>query len=127
MTIEPESRRMNARVRITEGSDNVFRDLGFRESEAQNLLLRSELMSEMPKIARGTTGSRKATGRYTAAPEPAGKIDKFSIDALVNVLVHAGRRVKRRLLGPFSLWAIAYIPFVPIIKPLCLFLELEGN
>ena len=39
---------MNARVRITKGSDNVFRDLGFTESNAQNLLVASEFMLARP-------------------------------------------------------------------------------
>jgi len=33
---------MNAPLRIIKGSDNVFRDIGFPEGEAQNLLLRTD-------------------------------------------------------------------------------------
>lgn len=35
--MESENGGMNARVRISEGSDNTFRGLGFTESEARNL------------------------------------------------------------------------------------------
>ncbi len=33
--------------RITEGSGNVFRDLGFDETEAENLRIRTQLMMSL--------------------------------------------------------------------------------
>jgi len=35
---------MSERLRITRGSGNVFRDIGFDKDEAENLKLRAELM-----------------------------------------------------------------------------------
>jgi len=55
------------KLKIVVGSDNVFRDLGFAESEAQNLLLRADLM-----IA----------------------IQRFSLDALVPLAARAGLSVR---------------------------------
>jgi predicted XRE-type DNA-binding protein len=35
---------MSEKLKITRGSGNVFRDIGFDKDEAENLKLRSELM-----------------------------------------------------------------------------------
>ena len=40
---------MNEKLRVVVGSDNVFRDLGFPEAEAQNLLLRADLVIHIRK------------------------------------------------------------------------------
>jgi predicted XRE-type DNA-binding protein len=45
---------MSERVKMERGSGNVFADLGFRDAEAEMLLLRSQLMSEV----RGVSQSR---------------------------------------------------------------------
>jgi len=80
---------------------NVFRDLGFPEAEAENLLLRAQLMSEMREIARDMTQTQAAKSFGVTQPRIndllRGKIDKFSLDALVNMLAKAGRRVELRV------------------------------
>ena len=43
---------MNAPLKITKGSGNVFRDLGFSEGEAQNLLLRTDLMIKIEQLIK---------------------------------------------------------------------------
>ncbi len=89
---------MKKKLKITEGSGNVFRDLGFPKEEAQNLLLRSELMSKVRDLAKGVTQEEAA--RTLGITQPRlnlllkGKIDKFSLDALVNILAKAGMHVK---------------------------------
>lgn len=89
---------MKKKLKITEGSGNVFHDLGFSEEEAQNLLLRSELMSKVRDLAKGVT--QKEAAHTLGITQPRlnlllkGKIDKFSLDALVNMLAKAGMRVK---------------------------------
>ena len=40
---------MTEKLRVVVGSDNVFRDLGFPEAEAQNLLLRTDLVIHIRK------------------------------------------------------------------------------
>ena len=37
-------------VRVRHSSDNVFRDLGFSEDEAENLKVRADLMIELTKL-----------------------------------------------------------------------------
>lgn len=46
---------MSGRVKTERTSGNVFADLGFPKVEAENLMLRSESMSETREIARGMT------------------------------------------------------------------------
>lgn len=92
---------MSGRVKIERGSGNVFRDLGFPEAEAENLVLRAKLMSEIRSAARGMTQAQAAKRFGTTQPRLndilRGKIDKFSLDALVNLLAAAGLRVELRV------------------------------
>lgn len=89
---------MNKPLKMQQGSDNVFLDLGFSADEAQNLLLRSELMSKVRTIARGMTQQEAANLLGITQPRLnlllKGKIEKFSLDALVNMLAKAGMHVK---------------------------------
>ena len=84
-------------LKITLGSGNVFRGVGFAPGEAENLLLRSELMSRIRDPAKGTT-QREAVKLF-GVTQPRindllrGRIEKFSLDALVNMLGKAGMRV----------------------------------
>lgn len=79
------------------GSGNVFADIGFPPGEAQNLLLRAQLMVRIRKVAEGLTQAEAA--RRFGVTQPRindllrGKIEKFSLDALVNMLAKAGLRV----------------------------------
>lgn len=91
---------MNAPLKIIKGSDNVFHDLGFSEGEAQNLLLRTDLMLKIERIVKksGTTQSEAAQMLGITQPRLndllKGRIEKFSLDALVNMLARAGMEVK---------------------------------
>jgi predicted XRE-type DNA-binding protein len=85
--------------KLRRGSGNVFRDLGFDALEAEHLRLRSLLMVQIRRLidARGLT--QVAAARLFGVSQPRvsdlmrGKIDLFSIDALVNMLGKAGVRV----------------------------------
>ena len=92
---------MSTKLKRTRGSGNVFSDLGFRPEEADNLLLRAQLMSQIRDVARGMTQREAATLFNVSQPRLndvlRGKIDKFSLDALVNMLGHAGMRVELRV------------------------------
>ena len=87
-------------TRIRRSSGNVFRDLGFRPAEAENLKLRSELMIELSKLieSRGLTQVQAAALLGVSQPRISdlvrGKIDRFSIDTLVAMLGHAGVHVQ---------------------------------
>lgn len=92
---------MATKLKMTVGSDNVFRDIDFPEGEAENLLLRSELMSQVREVARGYTQQEAA--KILGITQPRlnqllkGKISLFSLDALVNMLAKAGLRVSMKV------------------------------
>jgi predicted XRE-type DNA-binding protein len=91
---------MSEKLKITRGSGNVFLDLGFDKDEAENLKLRSELMMCIDDFYKkgGMTQAKAAkllgltTPRLNALLK--GKIDLFSLDALVNIATRAGLSVR---------------------------------
>ncbi len=82
------------------GSDNIFRDLGFGEAEAENLKLRSELMMRVEKFVKQSGMTQAEAAQVIGITQPRlnqllkGKIQLFSLDALVNMLAQAGMRVR---------------------------------
>ena len=90
---------MTKRIKITEGSDNVFRDIGFGEVEAEYLKLRSDLMVRIEKYVKQSGMTQTEAARELGITQPRlnqllkGKIQLFSLDALVNMLAQAGMRV----------------------------------
>jgi len=91
---------MSERLKITRGSGNVFRDIGFNRDEAENLKLRAELMMRIEDFYEqsGMTQAQAAkalsltTPRFNALLK--GKITLFSLDALVNIATRAGLSVR---------------------------------
>lgn len=92
---------MSGKPKRTRGSANVFTDLGFGPDEADNLLLRAQLMSHVRDAAREMTQQEAAVLFGVSQPRLndvlRGKIDKVSLDALVNMLGHAGMRVELKV------------------------------
>ena len=76
---------------------NVFADIGFPPDEAENLMVRSQLMSAVDDRIAGMTQAAAATLLGVSQPRVSdlvrGKIGNFTIDALVNMLGSAGVRV----------------------------------
>ena len=91
---------MSDKLKIKRGSANVFRELGFPAEEAQNLLLRSELMTRIERHVKASGLNQKEAAAQLGVTQPRlndllkGKIEKFSLDALVNMLGRAGMRVE---------------------------------
>ena len=89
---------MSARIKMERGSGNIFADMGFPRGEAENLVVRAELMSQIRRAAKGLTQAEAARKFGVTQPRMndllRGKIDKFSLDALVNMLGKAGLRVE---------------------------------
>jgi len=92
---------MTEKLKRTRGSDNVFLDVGFSPDEAENLQLRAQLMSRVRDVARRTTQREAAKQFGVSQPRlndvMRGKIGNFSLDALVNMLGHAGMRVEMKV------------------------------
>jgi predicted XRE-type DNA-binding protein len=85
---------------IVRGSGNVFKDLGFDDEEAANLLVRADLMIEIVKIIdeRGWTPQEAARALGVAQTRISelrkGKMKEFSVDLLLKYLARLGKRVE---------------------------------
>lgn len=84
---------------ITPSTGNVFEDVGFSREEAENLKVRSALMGKLRAIIEEEDLTQARAGEIFGVTQPRvsdlvrGKIELFSIDALVNMLGSAGRTV----------------------------------
>lgn len=93
-------------VTITKGSGNVFADLGFSPAESRNLRIRSEMMTALRKFIEkeGLTQAEAAKRLKVSQPRISdltrGKISRFSLDTLVNMLSYAGLEVDLRIKAP---------------------------
>ena len=87
-------------IKVTKGSHNVFRDLGFSPAEAEHLRVRAELMLTLERLIarRGLTQARAAKLLAVSQPRVSdlvrGRFHRFSIDALVEMLARAGVKVR---------------------------------
>lgn len=90
-------------LEIHTGSDNVFRDLGFPEAEAQNLLLRADLVVHIRKVIDKLAVTQAEAAKRAGITQPRmndlvkGRTQKFTLDALVNVAAQLGYTVKLSL------------------------------
>ncbi len=84
---------------IIKSSGNVFRDLGFSQDESDKLTIKSYLMMQIESFIKkkGLTQEQAAKLMDVSRPRISdvkrGKIDKFTIDALVDMLCKAGLHV----------------------------------
>lgn len=91
---------------ITMGSGDVFTDLGFSPAESRNLRLRSQMMTALRKFIEkeGLTQAEAAKRLRVSQPRISdmtrGKISRFSLDTLVNMLGDAGQEVDLRIKSP---------------------------
>ena len=89
---------------VTPADANIFADLGFSPEEAENLKVRAKLMSELRGSIADVTQVEAA--RFLGVTQPRvsdlkrGKIGLFTIDALVNMLAHAGITMRVTLSRP---------------------------
>ena len=84
----------------TAGGGNVFADLGFPPEEAQNLLLRSGVMSAIKDWYDDSKLTQVAAARKLSITQPRlnallkGRIAEFSLDALVEIATAAGMQLE---------------------------------
>ena len=87
-------------MKVTQGSDNVFEDIGFDREEAASLKVRADLMLDLRKYieTKGWTQSQAATFFGESQPRISnlmqGDIRRFSVDKLINMLTLAGMQVE---------------------------------
>jgi predicted XRE-type DNA-binding protein len=91
---------------ITKGSGNVFADLGFSPAESRNLRIRSEMMTALRNFIEKEGLTQADAARRLKVSQPRisdltrGKISRFSLDTLVNMLTDAGLEVDFRIKPP---------------------------
>jgi len=84
---------------VIEGCESVWEALGFSPNEAANLQARAVLMRQIEGIIKEAGWTQAAAAKRCGVSQPRindllrGRIDKFSIDALVNMATALGRRV----------------------------------
>lgn len=94
---------MSKPLRMIVGSDNVFRDLGFAEDEAQNLLLRADLSIHIRKaieklaITQAEAAARAGISQPRMNDLVKGRTHRFTLDALVNIASKLGYSVQLKL------------------------------
>jgi len=88
---------MSSKIETSIG--NVFTDLGFDEDEAQNLKVRADLMIELASLIEDRSLTQTEAADLLGVTQPRvsdlvrGKIDRFSVDSLIQMLGHAGAEV----------------------------------
>lgn len=86
-------------MKFHKASDNIFDDLGFDRDEAANLRIRSDLMIAIMRIMRARNLKQQAAAELFGVQQPRisdllhSKIESFTIDALINMLVRADVKV----------------------------------
>jgi predicted XRE-type DNA-binding protein len=84
---------------ITPSSGNVFEDLGFEGGEAENLRVRARLMAPLERYVRERDLTQMEAAKELDTTQARiselvnGKVQAFSIDALVNMLNQASLEV----------------------------------
>ncbi len=87
-------------IKITKGSGNVFRDLGFAPVEAEHLRVRADLMLALERLIARRRLTQAQAAKLLGVSQPRvndlvrGRLHRFSIDALVDMLTRAGVRVR---------------------------------
>jgi len=87
-------------VKVTPSTGNVFRDLGFGREEAEHLLIRADLLIEVQKLIASRGLKQREAAKLLGVSQPRvsdllrGRIDLFSTDVLIDMLVHLGARVR---------------------------------
>ena len=91
------------RIPIMKSCGDVFLDLGFSVEEAASLNLRCDLMQAIEDLIKKRALTQAEAAKLFGVSQPRvsnlvrGRIDLFSIDALVEMLARAGVRVNVRI------------------------------
>lgn len=87
-------------IKATRGSANVFRDVGFSETEAEHLKLRAELMLRVQQTLRARGLKQAQAARLLGVRQPRisdlmrGRLHLFSMETLIDMLGRMDIRVK---------------------------------
>ena len=87
-------------ITVEPSSGNVYLDLGFSQAEAECLLLRSQLMLMVERLIANRKLTQVQGARLLGVSQPRvsdvvrGRVERFTIDALVEMLARAGVRLE---------------------------------
>ena len=90
---------MAEKLKMTKGSGNVYRDIGFSEEESQDLLIRSKLMLELKRRIEQLKLTQAKTAEQLQVTQPRvsdlvrGKISVFSTETLIGMLAKLGGQI----------------------------------
>lgn len=88
---------------IVKSSGNVFTDLGFDEATAHVLALRADLMAQIERRIRSRRMTQNEAAKLLGVSQSRvsdlvrGKVEKFSIDMLIQFAARLGKPVRIRL------------------------------
>lgn len=88
---------------LKKASQNIFKDLGFTDAEAEDLRYRSELLLFIRKICDKEGFSRRDLEKLLDVPQPrvselmTGKIDRISADKMFSYIQKLGYKVELKL------------------------------
>lgn len=89
--------------KIHKSSGNVFEDLGFDSDEAENLKIRAILMAAISEWIHQKRINQMTASKILGISQPRvsdlvnGKIEKFTIDMLVNIVIKTEQRVEMNI------------------------------
>lgn len=90
----------NQVLKVIQGRNNVFEDLGFEPEEALNLKIRADLMLNIKRFIQSQGWTQKQAALFFGETQPRisdlmnGDIERFSIDKLVMLLAQVGMDVR---------------------------------
>lgn len=85
---------------ITPAEGNIFEDLGFAPAEAMKLKIKADLMIQLTQWIKKSNLKQADAAKLLKISRPRvsnvmhGKVEKFTIDALVDMLELTGHRVQ---------------------------------
>ena len=91
---------------ITRSRGDVFRELGFSVGEARNLRIRSDLMTALRKFIEKESLTQADAAKRLKVSQPRisdltrGKISRFSLDTLVNMVTDGGMDIAVKVKRP---------------------------
>lgn len=86
-------------IDVRESTGDVFRDLGFTPGDSEKLRIKTKLMTTIESfigeknLTQAQAADLMGVSRPRISDVVCGKIDKFTIDALVDMLTKAGFQV----------------------------------
>ena len=98
-TLQKRTQTMSENT-ITQAADNIFLALGFSAAEAENLLIRSQLMLALQNQIKDRGWTLEQTAQHLKQSNDKikaltqGKIGQFSVDTLIAMLNQVGMTVK---------------------------------